>query len=71
MACNNMTTQIVPKGWDYVERPIKCGNTRIDGSRAICDQCANDSRKMAEIERQERNIEADNAWARSAGYGEY
>lgn len=71
MTCNNMTTQYVQKGWDYVERPIKCGNTRVDGSRAICDSCANDKAKMAEIERQEANIAADNAWAKSAGWGEF
>lgn len=71
MTCNNMTTQTIPKGWDYVVRPIKCGNTTIHGTRAICDECRNNRDRMADIERQEANIEADNAWARSAGYGEY
>ena len=50
---------------------LKCGNTAHDGSRAICDTCQNDPRAMAEIERQESSIEADNAWAASAGWGEF
>ncbi len=37
--CDNMTTQMIPKGWDYVERPIKCGNTTIHGDTALCSEC--------------------------------
>lgn len=55
--------------WREIE--TKCGNTAHDGSRAICETCAGDPRTMAEIERQESNIDADNAWARSAGWGEF
>ena len=71
MSCNNFEIYYRPKGWDYVETKTKCGNTKVDGTRAICDECREDRRKMAEIERQERNIKADNAWAKSAGWGEY
>ena len=69
--CNNFETYYIPRGYDYREVKTRCGNTKTDGSRAICDECAADRQAMREIERQERNIEADNAWARSAGWGEY
>jgi hypothetical protein len=68
--CENKVSFYVPCGYDYKEVESKCGNTDPDGSRTICDDCANDPRGMAEIERQERNAEADNAWLRSAGWGE-
>ena len=71
MACENYEVYYIPKRWDYVETKTKCGNTKIDGSRAVCDECANDAETMARIERDEANIEADNAWARSAGWGEF
>jgi len=71
MSCNNMTEQWVPRGHHGSMRPIKCGNTTIHGDRAICDSCRNDKRKMAEIERQEANSRADNAWAHSAGWGDF
>ena len=71
MTCDNFEIYYRPKGWDYVETKTKCGNTKVDGSRAICDACAANADRMAQIERQEANIEADNAWARSAGWGEY
>lgn len=71
MTCDNFETYYIPRGYDYREVSTKCGNTKTDGSRAICDSCRNDKRRMAQIDRQEANIEADNAWARSAGWGEY
>ena len=69
--CDRMVSYWVPRGTDYREVETKCGNTAHDGSRAICDTCSNDPRAMAEIERQESLIEEDNAWAASAGFGEY
>tara|TARA_B100001750_G_C15423021_1_gene553967 strand:+ start:1062 stop:1184 length:123 start_codon:yes stop_codon:yes gene_type:complete len=39
--------------------------------RAICDECASNPRKMAEINRLEDDIKADNQWAKSAGWGEF
>ena len=69
--CERMASYWIPSGLDYREVETKCGNTAHDGSRAICDECASDPRAMAEIERQESLIEEDNAWAASAGWGEY
>ena len=69
--CDKMVDQYVPKGWDYVNRPVKCGNTLVTGDRAICDDCRADRGKMANIERQQANADADNEWARSAGWGEF
>lgn len=69
--CDNMVSYYVPKGWDYKEIKTRCGNTAHDGSRAICDECLADKRKMENIHQQEENIAADNAWAKSAGWGEF
>ena len=69
--CSNMTEQWVPSGYHGSMRPIRCGNTTIHGGRAICDQCAKSEDRMAEINRQEANVEADNAWAHSAGWGDF
>jgi hypothetical protein len=56
--CENTVAYYVPKGYDYKEVFGKCGNTGYDGERLVCYDCSNDPRKMAEIERQERNIAA-------------
>ena len=80
--CENTVSYYVPKGyfvWTNSKRENHepkevfgvCGQTGYDGQRLVCYDCSNDPRKMAEIERQEANIAADNAWARSAGRGEY
>ncbi len=69
--CENSVVYYAPSGWDYKEVHGICGQTGYDGSRLICHDCAEDPDKLAEIERQEANIAADNAWARSAGWGEY
>ena len=69
--CERMASYWIPSGFDYREVETKCGNTAYDGSRAVCDECASDPRAMAEIERQESLTEEDNAWAASAGWGEF
>ena len=69
--CDNKVDQYVPKGWSYVNRPIKCGYTLIDGSRAICDECANDRVKMRNIENQERLVAEDNATSHATGWGDW
>ena len=69
--CDNFEEYYRPKGWDYVLTKARCGTTKIDGSRAICEPCATDPRRMAEIRLHEANSDADNAWARSAGWGEF
>ena len=65
--CDNVVTRYTPKGREV---PLRCGRTGFHGERIICDECRNDPHEMAEIERHERMIEADNAWLRSAGWGE-
>ena len=70
MSCENKVSFYVPRGYDYREVQVKCGNTDPYGDRTICESCRNNSNKMRAIERQERNAEADNAWLRSAGWGE-
>ena len=69
--CNQMVSFYVPRGADYCEVEVMCGLTDPSGGRAICDTCASDPRTMADIQRHESSIAADNAWAASAGYGEY
>jgi hypothetical protein len=39
MICDNKVSQYVPKGWDYVEVTLKCGNTSIHGTPLYCEQC--------------------------------
>jgi hypothetical protein len=69
--CENTVTYHVPKGYDYKEVFGKCGSTGYDGNRLICQGCSEDPAKLAEIERHEQGVAADNAWARSAGWGEF
>ena len=69
--CTSKVELYAPRGFDYAAYQIKCGDTDHNGNRAICDGCANDPKAMSEIRRHEANVEADNAWARLAGWGEY
>jgi hypothetical protein len=69
--CDNQVSYYIPKGYDYREVFVKCGNTDYHGERAICDTCSQDPQTMQHIKNQEANIAADNAWAKSAGWGEY
>lgn len=69
--CDRMSSNWVSCGNSYREVRIRCGNTAYDGSRAICDTCLNDPAAVAEIERLESLIAEDNAWAASAGWGEF
>lgn len=69
--CENFETYYIPRGYDYREVKTRCGNTKADGSRAICEQCAADPQTMREIEALERRTEADNAWSHSAGWGDW
>jgi len=50
---------------------VPCGRTDPQGHRALCPTCRKNAKKMREVERLESIIKADNAWARSAGRGEY
>ena len=71
IGCQNKVSYWIPKGWDYKEAFVKCGNTDIHGNRAICDECLADAHKMETINRQERLASEDNATARAAGWGEF
>jgi len=71
MKCKNKVSYWVPRGYDYRETLVPCGGTDPHGGRAVCDECGSNAAKMAEIRRHEEDIEADNAWAHSAGYGDY
>ena len=58
--CENTVSYYVPKGYDYKEVFGVCGQTGYDGQRLVCYDCSNDFW-----------LKWDNAWARSAGRGEY
>ena len=70
MSCENKVSYYVPRGYDYREVFVKCGNTNPYGDRAICNKCANSSVTMRGIRQHEKNVAADNAWLKSAGWGE-
>jgi len=69
--CDNLVSYYVPRGYDYREVLTKCGDTDIHGAEALCDDCAADPRIRADHERRARLTAEDNAWARSAGWGEF
>jgi hypothetical protein len=69
--CDRITNSWVSRGHGYREIAIKCGNTLPDGCRAICDPCLGDPAALAEIDQLESLIADDNAWAASAGWGEF
>ena len=71
MSCENKVSYYIARGFSYREVLVRCGLTDPYGERAICDCCASNPRKMAEIERHESDIAADNAAAKSAGWGEF
>ena len=62
--CENKVSQWIPKGYDYKEHISSCGSTGVRGELLLCDSCEN--QREARME----NSEADNAWLRSAGWGE-
>lgn len=69
--CDNKTTIFVSRGYDYHPVEYKCGNTGPHGERIICDLCADNPEEMERIRAHEALVEEDNAWARSAGWGEF
>ena len=38
--CNTPIKVFVPKGWDYKEITVKCGNTSPEGTPWMCPECA-------------------------------
>lgn len=68
--CDNTRIYYVARGYSHSEVAVKCGTTDPYGGRCLCEACENDPNKLAEHERILANAEADNAWLRSAGWGE-
>jgi len=64
--CTKKISYFVPKGYDYKEVFVKCGNTNPFGGQALCNKCIDDPA----IKQQQENADADNAWLKSAGWGE-
>ena len=64
-SCNERVSYHVPSGYDYKEVFVQCGLTDYYGDARFCDDCL-DIKKSAH----EHNMDADNAWLRSAGWGE-
>ena len=74
MSCENKVSFFVKRGYfserhfhDYREVFVPCGRTDPQGHRALCPTCRKNAKKMRRVERLESSIDADNAWARSAG----
>jgi len=70
MPCNNRVNYFVPRGYGYREVAVRCGRTDPHGGRAVCVWCLANARKMKARERQDEAAAADNAWLKSAGWGE-
>ena len=64
--CTNTVIKYVPHGWDYREVEYRCGSTGIHGEPVWCEKCEGSDR----VRQIEADSEADNAWLRSAGWGE-
>ena len=66
MSCKNTVKRMVPRGYDYREHEYRCGSTGIDGNPVWCSECEGSEK----VKRIMANSEADNAWLRSANWGE-
>lgn len=71
MCENKVGFWVAGNRFGYREVQVKCGRTDPWGGRAVCDDCAQDPATMADIERHEESIAADNAASRSAGWGDW
>ena len=67
MTCENKVWYRYVRGSDIA---VDCGSIDPHGNRAICEKCRNNASEMEAIERHEENVAADNAWLKSAGWGE-
>tara|TARA_R100001244_G_scaffold91245_1_gene69097 strand:- start:416 stop:628 length:213 start_codon:yes stop_codon:yes gene_type:complete len=68
--CENTVIYYIPKGHVYQEVPGTCGRTGYNGDRLLCNECRNDPAIMQALEIDDENAAADNAWLKSAGWGE-
>ena len=69
-ACTNKVSFHIERGFDYKEVKGACGRTDPYGNRAVCSECRSNPKTMKDIENNEANAAADNAWQRSANWGE-
>ena len=64
MTCENRIYYVIPlNGYDYREISMPCGRTDYYGFVRFCDDCEANPEDV-------ENAKADNAWLRSAGWGE-
>lgn len=68
--CTNQVTYFVVRGYSHKEVQVQCGTTDPYGGRAQCDSCQKSKAAREQHERIMANSEADNAWLKSAGWGE-
>ena len=66
MSCKNKVIQYVESGYTMREVEMRCGNTGVHGEALWCESCEGSER----VRRIEEDSAADNAWLRSAGWGE-
>jgi hypothetical protein len=72
MSCKNKVSYMVERGnsMQYREIFLRCGETDPNGERCICGECRSNPNTMESIRNHQANVEADNAWNKSAGWGE-
>lgn len=71
--CDKEAFYYVPRGYDYKEIQTTCGSTTYQRGHVVtvfCADCENDEQVQAEHEARLEDSDADNAWLRSAGWGE-
>tara|TARA_Y100001951_G_C11125829_1_gene175435 strand:- start:332 stop:550 length:219 start_codon:yes stop_codon:yes gene_type:complete len=68
--CTNKVSFHVESGYGFRKVEVQCGRTNPWGNRTICEECENNAQEMKSIRQHEKNIAADNASLRSAGWGE-
>jgi len=57
--CGSKMAAYVPRGWDYKEITVRCGNTSPHGSPWLCEAC---ERKYAHVDwRREAELNGE-AW---------
>ncbi len=71
--CDKEAFYYVPRGFDYKEIQTTCGSTTYQHGHVVtvfCADCENDEQVQAEHAARLEDSDADNAWLRSAGWGE-
>ena len=71
--CDKEAFYYVPRGFDYKEIQTTCGSTTYQHGHNVtvfCADCENDEQVQAEHAARLEDSDADNAWLRSAGWGE-